>query len=209
MLRLESQSSVGLRMQPYPRAPDLVWPGHLHGRGCLSARGMDTGLPTVVSCLCSGLGFGVKRLSWLGSWVDVLGYGFWFRPTIPGWGLWCVRLGLGVGLHPALHGWGFWGLPGCVRAPPVPRRSWLGCAVWVCVVGLRFRLRPATPGWGVGVCVCLCVRSACTPPLVAGMCRVCVCAWARVSAARHHSWLGCWGVCVFVCALRLYPATPG
>ena len=35
-----------------------------------------------------------------------------------------------------------------------------------------------------------------------------VCAWAQVSAAPHHSWLVCRGVCVFVCALRLYPATP-
>ena len=33
-------------------------------------------------------------------------------------------------------------------------------------------------------------------------------AWARFSAAPRHSWLGCWGVSVFVCALRLYPATP-
>ena len=34
-------------MQPYPRAPDLVWPGHLHGTGCLSARAVGTGFPTV------------------------------------------------------------------------------------------------------------------------------------------------------------------
>ena len=97
----------------------------------------------------------------------------------------------------------------CVCAPLVPRHSWLGCAVWVCVLGLGFRLRPATPGWGVGVCVCLCVRSACTPPLLAGVCGVGGFAWARVLAAPRHSWLGCWGVCVLVCALRLHPATPG
>ena len=40
-------------------------------------------------------------------------------------------------------------------------------------------------------------------------CRQCVCAWARVSAAPRHCWLGCWGVCAFVCALRLCPGTPG
>ena len=97
----------------------------------------------------------------------------------------------------------------CVRAPLVPRHSWLGCVVWVCVLGLGFRLRPATPGWGVGVCVCLCTRSACTPPLLAGVCGVGVCAGARVSAAPRHSWLGCWDVCLFVCVIRLYPATPG
>ena len=73
-LCLESQSSAGLRMQPYPRSPDLVWPGHLHGRGCLSARAMDTGFPTVVRRLCLGLGCGWARVSaasnhsWLGCW---------------------------------------------------------------------------------------------------------------------------------------------
>ena len=50
-------------MQPYPRAPDLVWPGHLHGTGCLSARAVGTGLPTVVWCLCLGP---------VGGWVRVL-----------------------------------------------------------------------------------------------------------------------------------------
>ena len=57
-LRLESQSSAGLRMQPYPRVPDLVWPGQLHGTGCLSARAVDTGFPTVVRRLCLGPGCG-------------------------------------------------------------------------------------------------------------------------------------------------------
>ena len=97
----------------------------------------------------------------------------------------------------------------CVRALLVPRHSWLGCAVWVCVLGPGFRLRPATPGWGVGVCVCLCACSACTVPILAGLSGVGVCAWARVSTALRLSWLWCWGVCVFVCALRLYPANPG
>ena len=58
-LRLESQSSAGLRMQPYPRSPDLVLLGHLHGTGCLSAPALDTGFPIVVWCLCSGLGSAV------------------------------------------------------------------------------------------------------------------------------------------------------
>ena len=97
----------------------------------------------------------------------------------------------------------------CVPALLVPRHSWLGWAVTVCVLRLGFGLRPATPGWGVGGCVCLCARSACTPPLLAGVCGVDVCAWARVSAAPRHYWPGCWGVCVFLCVLRLYPATPG
>ena len=50
-------------MQPYPRAPDLVWPGHLHGTGCLSARAVGTGSPTVVWRLCLGP---------VGGWVRVL-----------------------------------------------------------------------------------------------------------------------------------------
>ena len=63
-----------------------------------------------------------------------------------------------------------------------------GVCVWVRVVfGLGFRLRPATPGWGDGVGVCLCARSACTPPLLAGVCGVGVCARARVSGAPRHS----------------------
>ena len=96
-----------------------------------------------------------------------------------------------------------------VRAPLVPRHSWLACAAWVCVFGLGFGLRPATPGRAVGVCVCWFPRSACTAPLLAGLCGVCVCVWARVSAAPRHSWPGCWGVCVLVCVLLLYPASPG
>ena len=58
-LRLESKSSAGLRMQPYRRSPGQVWPCHLHGWGCLSARAMDTGFPTVVWRLCLGLGLAV------------------------------------------------------------------------------------------------------------------------------------------------------
>ena len=72
----------------------------------------------------------------------------------------------------------------------------------MCVLGLGFRLRPATPGWGVGVFVCLCVRSACTAPLVGRVCGVGVCAWARILPPPRHSWLGCWGsVCACVRAL--------
>ena len=121
----------------------------------------------------------------------------------------CVCWGSGFGCAPPLLAGVLGPVCVCVRAPLVPRHSWLGCAVCVCVLGLGFRLRPATPGWGVGACLCLRARSACTPPLLAVVCGVGVCAWARVSAAPRHSWLGCWGLCVFVCALRLYLATPG
>ena len=176
----------------------------------------------------------VPRHSWLGcaAWVCVLGLGSRLRPATLGWGVGvcvcscahsacspplragvcgaCVCVfGLGFRLHPATPGRALGCV--CVRvpAPLLPRHSWLGCVAWVCVLWLVFRLRPATPGWGVGVCACPCARSACTLPLPAGVCGVGVCAWAWVSAAPRHSWLGCWGVCVFVCPLSLYPTTPG
>ena len=102
------------------------------------------------------------------------------------------------------------------RAASVPRLWTLGflllrgACVWVwIVVGFGFQLRPLSSGWSVRVCVCLCACSACTPPLLAGLCGVGVCAWGRVSAAPRHSRLGFWGVCLLLCALRLPPATPG
>ena len=103
------------------------------------------------------------------------------------------------------HSWlGCWGV--CVFLGALCLYSchcWVGCAVWVCVLGLGCWLRPAAPDWGVGVCVCLCARSTCTLPLLAGVCGVGVCARARVSAAPRHSWPGCWGVlCVCVRAPR-------
>ena len=130
------------------------------------------------------------------------------------------------------HSWlGCWGVCVGVLAPLVPRHSWLGCAAWVCVFGLGFRLRPATPGWGVGVCVCWCPHSACTPPLLAGGCGVgvfclgsgfgcappllagvlgCVCAGVCAPPVPRHPWLGCalW-VCVLGLGFWLRPATPG
>ena len=206
-------------MQPYSRAPDLVWPGHLHGTGCLSARAMDTRFPTAARRLHLGLGCGWVRVSaapghsWLVCWaVRVLVCLFRLYPATPGWAVWrvCVCLASGFGCAPPLLA-GVFGVfvSACVRAPLAPRHSWLGCAVWVSVLGLGFRLRPATPGWVVGVCVCLCPRSACTPPLLAGMCGVGVCAGAQVSTAPRHSWLGCCAVCVLVCVLLVYPPTPG
>ena len=116
----------------------------------------------------------------------------------------------------------------CVSA--APRHSGWGVRLSVCVFVCAPCLYPATPGCSVrcgclclgsgfgcappllaGVlgCVSVCVRSICTWPVLAGVRGFGVCAWARVSAAPCHSWLGCWGVCVFVCALRLYLAPLG
>ena len=163
-------------------------------------------------CVCLDSGFGCAPHSWLGCWgVCVFVCALRLYPATPCWAVrcGCVCLGSGFGCAPPLLA-GVLG-PVCVgaRAPLVSRHSWLGCAVWVCLLGLAVRLRPATPGWGVGVYVCLCARSACTPPLLAGVCAVDVFARAQVSAAPRHSLLGCWGVRVPVCALRLHPAYPG
>ena len=191
--------------------------------------------------------------SWLGCWaLCVLVCALCLHPATPGWGARCrcVCLGSGFGCAPPLLA----GVLGCVcarvRALLAARHSWLGCGVWVCAFGLGFLLRPATPGWDVGVCVfvcllplypatsgrgarrgCVCLGSGfgcappllaavlgcaclsacppCTPPLLTGVCGGAGGVWARVSAAPRHSWLGCWGVCVLVWALRLHPATPG
>ena len=148
------------------------------------------------------------RHSWLGCCgVCVLVCALRLYPATPGWGVrcGCVCLGSGFGCAPPLLAGVLGCVFVCVRAPLVLRLSWLRCAAWVRVLRLGFRLRPATPSWGVGLCVRLCVRSACTPSLLAGVCGVGVRAWARVSAAARRSWLRCWVVCVLVWALHLCP----
>ena len=171
------------------------------------------GLGVRCGCVCaSARVLTPPRESWLGCW-DVCVFVCLLRlyPATPGWGVrcGCACLGSAFGCAPLLLAGVLGCVCVCVCAPHLPRHSWLGFVVWVCVFWIGFCLRPATPGWGVWVCVCLCARSVCTPPLLARVCGVSVCAWARVLAAPRHSWLGCWVVCVFVCALCLYPATPG
>ena len=218
----------------YPTSPGR---GLRFGCVCLgSGFGCAPPLPAgVLGCVCvCRRALLVPNHSWLGCAASlcVPGLGFRLRPATPGWGVWgvyvfvgalrlypatpgcgvrggCVCLGSGCGCPPPLLAGVFGCVCVCGRAPLVPHHFWLGFAVWVCVPWLGLRLRPATPGWGFGLCVCLWVRSACTPPLLARLRGVGVCAWARVSAAPRHSWLGCWAVCVFVGAPRLYPATPG
>ena len=77
-------------------------------------------------------------------------------------------LELGFWLHPAIPGWGVLGVCVCVRYWPVPRQSWLGCAV--CVFGCGFWLHPANSGW-VLLCVCMNSSFALTPPILAGVLR--------------------------------------
>ena len=166
-------------MQPYPRSPDLVWPGHLHGTGCLSARAMDTGVPTVLWRWCLGPG-----CAWV--WVSVtppalsgvLGGCVWVRfvvsPLFSPLGFAVFAVGLGFRPAPLLSWLGLWDMRCCVRAPPAPRRSRFWCAVWACVLGSGLQLHPASP-WGglVGVCVRSCVcptcpRPSCGPPVARG-----------------------------------------
>ena len=165
---------------------------------CLCARSACTPPPLAGVC---GVGVCVlarflaaPRQSWLGCWgVCVFLCALRLYPATPGGGVrcGCVCLRSGFACAPALLAGVFGFVCACVRAPLLYCHSWLVCAVWMCVLGLGSRLRPATPGWGVGVCVCLCAHSACSPPLLAGVCGVGACAWARVSAAPRHSWLGC------------------
>ena len=61
------------------------------------------------------------------------------------------------------------------------------------MLGLGFWLGPASPGWGVGVCLLVC--ALCSYPATTGSG---VRAWARVWAAPQNSWLGCCGVGVCV-----------
>ena len=84
-----------------------------------------------------------------------------------------------------------------VRVLPVPRQSWLGYALWVCAPVVGFRLRPAILFWAIGVCVCLCACSACTPPILAGVCGVGV--LVRVLASTPPIEARVFG-CVFLCA---------
>ena len=113
-----------------------------------------------------------------------------FYPAPPYWGVRCGRVCLGSGFGCALPPLA--GMSGrvcvCVRAPLVPRHSWLGCAVWVCVLGSG------------------CSRA---PQLLAEVLEF-VSACVRAPVVSRHSWLGC-AVWVFVLRLgfRLRPATPG
>ena len=185
------------------------------GCACLCARPACTS-PLLAGVCDVGVSACVRvsaapRHSWLGRWgVCVLVCVLPLYPATPGWGVrcGCVCLGSGFGCALPLVA----GVSGCAclcARPACTRRSWLGCATWVCVLGFGSRLRLATPGWGGWVCVCWCACSPCTPPLLAGVCGLGLCPWARFLAPPRHSWRGCWVVCVLVCALRLYPASPG
>ena len=213
-LRLESQSSAGLRIQAYSRALDLVWLGHLHGTGCLSARTMDTGLPTALWRLCLGPGcaWALDSVTLL-TLAGVLGVCVWARVVVSPLhfrqGFVTYAVGLGSWLGPHHCRLGFWGVLGCVRDRPVLAApgSVVRCA-YVCL-GSGFGCAPRLLAEGVG-CVCVCVH------VLPGSCP----AWLGVRCGGVCLGFGCsrappllarvlGRVCVGVCASRLYPATPG
>ena len=191
----------------------------------------------------------VPRDTWLGCavWLFVFGLGFRLRPATPGWGVPLCVFVCALCLYPATPGWGvrrgcvcfsfgfgcaptlLAGVLGCVcvlvRAPLAPSHFWLGSLVWVGVLGAWLQLRPATPGWGVGLCVFVCalglypanpgwgVRRGCVwlgsgfrsaPPLLAGVLG-CLCAAVRAPLVPSHSWLGC---PVLVCVYARVRAPP-
>ena len=172
-------------MQPYPRSPDLVWPGQLHGTGCLSARAVDTGFPTVVRRLRLGPGCG---------WVcvgltppvlaGVFGGCVWARFVVLS--LFCrlfVVFVVGLRLWPAYG---------------------------TCVVACALRLPPAVSGSGVRCGrACWGLGLGCAPPLL-GAVLGCVCALAPVPRGLLHLLVGVVvRTRVFVRAPRLFPAFPG
>ena len=134
-------------MQPYPQSPDLLWPGHLHGMRCLSARAAGTGFPTVVRRLCLGPGCGwVWVLLTLPVLAGVLGGCFWARFVVSS--LFCrlfvvfvvglrfrpasgtCPVSCALRLPPAVSGSGVrCGRVCWARVSAVPRLSWLGCRV--------------------------------------------------------------------------------
>ena len=171
MLRLEYQSSAALRMQPYPRAPDHVWPGHLHGTGWLSARAINIGFPTVVGGARLVLMFALpsRLLIWVWSlvrvrvWVSACllpaqtgarGVCGWMQAApglrVLGWGSACACLGAACRAGGGYEGRGVappppFSVGGCGVCPPVgwdvAPRFLVGLAGGARGVG--FRLYPA------------------------------------------------------------------
>ena len=148
------------------------------------------GVPCVCVCLGWTFGCALPLLAGVLGCVCVFVCVLRLYLATPGWGVrsGCVCPGLGCGYAPPFPAGVLGCVCVCVRAPLVPRHSCPGFAVRVCVLVLGFRLRPATPGWSVGVCVCLCACSACTPPFLAGW-YVCVGVWVSPALCFFQVWV--------------------
>ena len=173
-------------MQPYPRSPDLVWPGHLHGTGCLSDRAVGTGFPTVLRRLSLGP---------VGGWVwvlltppvlaGVLGGCFWARFVVLSL-CWLFFFFFFFLLLPATPGW-----VSLLLVVGGPRHSWLGSAggggVWCVVCGVWW--------WCVGGVVAgvWCGWSLATPGGGSSVLLPATPGWVSlpvVVGGPRHSWLG-------------------
>ena len=175
-------------MQPYPRAPDLVWPGHLHGTGCLSARAMDAGFSFVVWRLCLGPGCAWVRVAvTLPALARVFTGCVWVRVVVSP-------------LHSRL---GFAVFAVGLEFRPAPHHSWLGHA-WYCA---RSACTPPVSSRVCGVGVFAWARVSAAPRhswvRCLGVC-VFVCASCPVPCP---SWLGvrCGGVCLGLGCSRALP----
>ena len=177
-------------MQPYPRSPDLVWLGHLHGTGCLSTRALDTRFLAVEWRLCFGLCFTVTRLilvgvkaacvsvrvfvwtrkSWLGLVVCAFGLEFRLRPANPGWDVDICVFVRALRLHLSIPGWGRL----CVCSS-TGFHFFPTAVAGMCAPGMGYDCTLPILAAVLG-CVCLCASSACTPQVLAGVGGLCVCA---------------------------------
>ena len=200
-----------------------AWLSHAPPRVPKQSRPLDSALPPASGSRLAGSAawHGLPQCPGYRHWVSYCCVAFVFgsglrlgvglgNPASPGWGLWRVCLGTICGVVPlspagvcGVPGWAWvsaciWDVRGCVGAPRAPSRFRSRCAVWACVLGYGFRLRPATPWVGVGVCVCWCAPPAWSPaPPGWGCCaRVRVC--ARAPLVPRLSWLGC---AVWACML--------
>ena len=212
---------VGVRAPPLPRLSWLWFVVPVRRFGFwLSSRKSRLGCWGVCVCVRAPP---VPRHFWLGCalWVPVLASGVRLRPAIPGLGgglcvlvyavrlypanpgsgvrCWCVCLGSGFGCAPPFLAGELVCLCVCWCARCTSTQPVLASVRGVCVSVRALAFTPPVLA-GVLWCVCLCAHSACTPPSLAVVCGMGVCAWARVWAAPRHSWLGCWVVCVGVCA---------
>ena len=214
---------------------------------CICARVLPVPRHSWLGFVVRVFGHGFRLYSANPGWrVFCIGVGFGFTPPIQAWVLRCVCLcacsactppvlaevwGVGVSAWvrvsaaPYRSCLGCWGVCVCVRAPPLPRHSWMGFVLLVSGFGFGLSPRHSLLGcWGV----CVCVRSLLVPRQSWLGCAVRLCVlrfgfrqrptipgWdvgcVRLCSLVLYPANPCWGVraCVFVCALCLYPANPG
>ena len=151
------------------------------------------------ACVCLGCILAAPRHSWLRCWGASVCLHTLFVPRQTWLGIMVLVFWVWFWGPPCQCWLGCWHVCVCVCTSPAPCNSLLGCVVWVCVLLFEFRLRPAIPGWGLGVCVC--VRA----PLVPRHSSLgfMVCAWVWVVAFPQLILVGCRDV--FVC-VRAPPA---